>query len=78
VGTLDTEAMRQRFSDRAEAVKSRTMPPIAGAERLAFIAQSQTDYQDFAMIADCEFSLKGGVLTMTLDLRPKEARDSDE
>ena len=50
---LDVTAMRQRFCDRAEAVKDRTMPPIAGADRLAFIAQAQTDYQDFAMISDC-------------------------
>ena len=68
---LDVKAMSQRFRDRAEAVKDRTMPPIAGAERLAFIVQSQLDYQDFAMIADCEILLKDGVLLLTLDLRPK-------
>ena len=50
--TLDTEEMLQRFQDRAKAVKKRTMPPIAGAERVAFIKQAQLDYQDFALIAD--------------------------
>jgi hypothetical protein len=68
---LDVAAMGQRFRDRADAVKDRTMPPIAGADRLAFIIQSQLDYQDFAMIADCEILLKDGVLILTLDLRPK-------
>jgi len=68
---LDVKAMSQRFRDRTAAVKDRTMPPIAGAERLAFIAQANADYQDFAMIADCEILLKDGVLILTLDLRPK-------
>ena len=72
---LDVKAMSQRFRDRAEAVKDRTMPPIAGAERLAFIAQANADYQDFAMIADCEILLKDGVLVLTLDLRPPPKKE---
>jgi hypothetical protein len=72
---LDVKAMSQRFRDRANAVKDRTMPPIAGAERLAFIAQANADYQDFAMIADCEILLKDGVLVLTLDLRPPPKKE---
>ena len=66
--TLDTEAMVQRFQERAEGVRKRNMPPIAGAERKAFIEQAELDYQDFAMIADSTISLDGGILT--IDLRP--------
>tara|TARA_B100001146_G_scaffold212540_1_gene212086 strand:- start:649 stop:1098 length:450 start_codon:yes stop_codon:yes gene_type:complete len=66
--TLDTAAMVQRFYERAKAVRNRTMPPVAGAERLAFIKQAELDYQDFAMIADAEISLDEGILT--IDLRP--------
>ena len=65
---LDTEEMRQRFQHRAEAVRKRNMPPVAGAERAAFIKQAELDFQDFAMIADAEISLDAGVLT--IDLRP--------
>ena len=72
---LDVAAMSQRFRDRTAAVKDRTMPPIAGAERLAFIAQANADYQDFAMIADCEILLKDGVLVLTLDLRPTPKKE---
>ena len=64
--TLDTAEMRQRFQDRAEAVRQRTMPPVAGAERLAFVKQAELDYQDYAMIADSTISLDGGVLTIDL------------
>jgi len=65
---LDMEAMVQRFQERANAVRNRNMPPVAGADRLAFIKQAELDFQDFAMVADAEVSLDGGILT--IDLRP--------
>ena len=66
--TVDTEAMVIRFYERAEAVRSRSMPPVAGVERLAFIKQAEVDYMDYALIADSKISLDGGILT--IDLRP--------
>ena len=69
---LDTDAMLQRFKDRAHAVRNRTLPPIAGEERSRFIEQAQLDFQDFAIIGDAQASLDDGVLTLTVDLRPKE------
>ena len=66
--TLDTAAMVQRFYERAKAVRKRNMPPIAGTERKAYIRQAELDYQDYALIADSEISLDGGILT--IDLRP--------
>jgi len=68
VDTLSTTGMIQRFKQRADAVRKRTIPPIAGAERKEFIQQAEFDYQDFAMIADSVVSLDGGFLT--IDLRP--------
>jgi hypothetical protein len=65
---MDTLAMTERFKQRAKAVRKRNMPPIAGAERVAFIKQAELDYQDFAIVADAEISLDGGILT--IDLRP--------
>jgi hypothetical protein len=70
---LDVDAMIQRFHDRAVAVRNRPLPPIAGEERSAFIRQAQLDYQDFAIIGDARGSLDGGVLTLTIDLRPGES-----
>jgi len=66
--TLDTAAMVRRFKERADGVRKRNMPPIAGAERVVFIKQAQLDYQDFLLLADSEISLDGGILT--IDLRP--------
>lgn len=71
---LDLDAMIQRFRDRAHAVKERPLPPIAGEERTRFIEQAQNDFQDFAIIGDATAELVDGILTLTVDLRPAEAR----
>lgn len=68
---LDVDAMLQRFRDRAQSVRNRSLPPIAGEERAAFIRQAQLDYQDFGIIGDAEGSLEDGVLVLRVDLRPK-------
>lgn len=68
--SLDIDAMLQRFQDRAQAVRKRPLPPVAGEERTRFIEQAQIDFQDFAMIGDAEAALDDGVLTLRIDLRP--------
>ena len=73
---LDLDAMLQRFRDRAAAVRNRPLPPIAGEERAAFLEQARNDFQDFAIIGDATATLVDGVLTLTVDLRPPEARGS--
>jgi hypothetical protein len=70
--TLDVEAMIQRFRDRAHAVRNRTLPPVAGEERMQFIRQAEIDYQDFAIVGDAEGTIEDGVLTLRVDLRPKD------
>ena len=70
MSNLDLDAMTLRFRQRADAVRDRTMPPVAGAERLAFLAQAKVDFQDFAIIGDAAANLDDGVLTFTVDLRP--------
>lgn len=65
---LDIDAMIRRFRDRAAAVKKRPLPPVAGDERLAFIEQSQLDFQDFAIIGDAEAEVVDGVLILSIDL----------
>lgn len=68
--SLDVEAMLQRFQDRAQAVRKRPLPPVAGEERTRFIEQAQVDFQDFAIVGDAEASMDDGVLVLRIDLRP--------
>ncbi|MGH9260982.1 MAG: hypothetical protein ACRD08_13985, partial [Acidimicrobiales bacterium] len=71
--TLDVEAMIQRFRDRAHAVRNRTLPPVAGQERMQFIRQAEVDYQDFAIVGDAEGTIEDGMLVLRVDLRPKDS-----
>jgi len=71
---LDLDAMIQRFRDRAHAVKQRPLPPVAGDERAAFLAQAKLDYQDFAIIGDAQAEVVDGILTLRVDLRPPDQR----
>ena len=68
---LDVDAMIQRFKDRAKAVRSRGVPPVEGPERRRFIEQAKVDFMDFAMLGDAQASLDDGILTLRVDLRPK-------
>ncbi len=71
---LDLEAMIGRFRDRAEAVKSRPLPPVGGEERQFFIRQAQNDFQDFALIGDATAAVENGYLVLRVDLRPADQR----
>ncbi len=68
---LDIDAMIQRFKDRAHAVRERGLPPLEGEARRRYMEQAQLDFQDFAMLADASGSIDDGVLTLRIDLRPK-------
>ena len=53
---LDVDAMLTRFRERADAVRRRPLPPVAGAERQQFIDQAETDFQDYALVGDASWS----------------------
>lgn len=72
---FDVDAMIQRFRERAQAVKDRGIPPVAGAERQRFVEQAQADYLDFAVVGDAEGMIEDGVLVLRVDLRPPERSD---
>jgi hypothetical protein len=74
---FDPQEMVVRFQQRAEAVRTRGMPPIEGPERVRFREQAQRDFTDFAMIGDAEAELVDGILTLRIDLRPKPAGDDE-
>jgi hypothetical protein len=69
---LDVEAMIARFQARAKAVRQRGIPPVEGPERKRFMDQARIDFQDYAIIGDAQGSIQDGILTLTVDLRPKE------
>ena len=69
---LDVDAMLQRFRDRAQAVRKRPLPPVAGEERTRFIEQAQVDFQDFAIVGDATGAIEHGVLVLRVDLRPHD------
>jgi hypothetical protein len=71
---LDIEAMLARFRERAAAVKGRPLPPIAGEERQRFIQQAQSDFMDFAIIADAAATIEDGILVLRVDLRPADKK----
>jgi hypothetical protein len=69
---LDVDAMIARFKERADAVRRRGLPPVEGAERQRILEQMRTDFQDFAMLADASGKLDDGILTLEIDLRPRQ------
>ena len=69
---FDPSKMIARFRERAASVKRRPLHPVAGEERQHFLAQAQSDFQDFAMLGDATATLEDGVLTLRIDLRPPE------
>ncbi len=75
---LDVDAMLQRFRERAHAVRQRGVPPLEGLDRKRFVDQARTDYMDYAMIGDATAHLDGGILTLTIDLRPESARAGEQ
>ncbi len=67
---FDPADMVQRFRTRAEAVRTRGLPPVEGPERQRFKEQAQLDFMDFAMLGDAETSIEDGILIFRIDLRP--------
>jgi hypothetical protein len=65
---LDVDAMLARFRERADAVRARPLPPVAGADRERFVKQAQLDFQDFAIVADATWAFEDGVLVLRIDL----------
>ena len=55
--TFNISDFQKRFKKRAEAVKKRSLPPVGGDERLAFIKQAEEDFQDYMLISESEFEI---------------------
>ena len=55
--SFNVDEFISRYKERAEAVKKRSIPPVGGDDRMAFIKQAESDYQDFMIIADSEIEV---------------------
>ena len=66
---FDAEAMIERFRERAQAVRNRPLPPVAGPDKKRFLERAQIDYMDFAILGDATATLEDGILTLRVDLR---------
>ena len=60
--TFNISDFQNRFKERAEAVKNRSIPPVGGDERLAFVKQAEEDFQDYMLISESEFEIKDNYL----------------
>ncbi len=69
---FDVDAFIRRFRDRAEAVRDRPLPPVAGGERQKFIQQAETDYTDFALVGSAAWSVEDGNLVLRIPLSSED------
>ena len=65
---FDVDAMLERFRGRAEAVRERPLPPVAGEGRRAFIEQAELDYTDFSLVGGAAWSVEDGHLVLRIPL----------
>jgi hypothetical protein len=65
---LDVDAFLRRFRERADAVKERGLPPVAGEERRRFIEQAETDYTDFSLVGAASWAVEDGSLVLRIPL----------
>ena len=69
---FDVDAMIKRFTERAEAVRDRPLPPVAGEERKKFISQAQIDFTDFTLISNASWEADEEELVLRIPLRPRD------
>lgn len=65
---FDVDAMIARFAERAQAVKDRPLPPVAGPERKKFLDQKQTDFTDFSLVANASWAVEEDHLVLRIPL----------
>lgn len=66
---FDVDAMLKRYKERAQAVRDRPLPPVAGEERKKLITQAETDYTDYALIANASWELDDTHLVLKIPLQ---------
>ncbi|MFZ0492325.1 MAG: hypothetical protein WAM81_03890 [Acidimicrobiia bacterium] len=67
---FDVDEFISRFKERARAVKARGLPPVAGPDRAALIAQAERDYIDFSLVGVASWTVEGDSLVLRIPLKP--------
>ena len=65
---LNVDEFVERFRDRADAVKSRGIPPLEGEARRKFIESAELDYMDYSLIGRAEWSVEDDALVLRIPL----------
>jgi hypothetical protein len=65
---LDVDQFLERFRERAVAVQERGVPPLESDARRAFIAQAESDYLDYSLVASSAWSVEDGHLVLRIPL----------
>ena len=68
--TFNTDNFLTRFEERAAAVKKRSIPPVGGDDRNAFIKQAEIDYIDFSLVANSEIEITKDAMILKIELNP--------
>ncbi len=65
---FDVDQFIARFQARADAVKERNLPPVAGPERQRLIEQAEADFMDFSLVAKASWAVEEGMLVFRIPL----------
>lgn len=65
---FDVDSFIARFRERAEAVRTRPLPPVAGDERRKLIQQAEIDFMDYAIVGNSTWSIEDDHLVIRLPL----------
>ncbi len=65
---LDVDEFLERFRRRAEAVKTRGIPPLEAEARRAFISQAEKDYLDYSLVGSASWAVEEGHLVLRIPL----------
>jgi hypothetical protein len=66
---FDVDGFVRRFRKRADAVKERGVPPVAGEERRLFIEQAEMDYLDYSLVGSSEWEISDDCLVLRIPLK---------
>ena len=65
---LNIDEFVERFKERADAVKTRGIPPLEGEARRTWIASAEKDYMDYSLIGRAEWSVEEDALVLRIPL----------
>lgn len=65
---LNVDEFLERFRERADAVKTRGVPPLEGEARRAFVGQAELDHLDYSLVGSAKWSVEDDSLVLRIPL----------